>query len=137
MTKNDILKALDNMGFTVDEFGGHFYHFEYEELSYLYNYDERDEDFLFLSVPNIFQVSEENAAMVMPVINQANNIVKYAKITYSQEMVWATLEYPLFDWVNIEELLEFAINVLQSAATTFDRVLRGDFDEKEGEEEAA
>lgn len=137
MTKNDILKALDNMGFTVDEFGGHFYHFEYEELNYLYNYDERDEDFLFLSVPNIFQVSEENAAMVMPVINQANNIVKYAKITYSQEMVWATLEYPLFDWVNIEELLEFAINVLQSAATTFDRVLRGDFDEKEGEEEAA
>ena len=137
MTKNDILKALDNLGFTVDEFGGHFYHFEYEELSYLYNYDERDEDFLFLSVPNIFQVSEENAAMVMPVINQANNIVKYAKITYSQEMVWATLEYPLFDWVNIEELLEFAINVLQSAATTFDRVLRGDFDEKEGEEEAA
>lgn len=137
MTKNDILKALDNMGFTVDEFGGHFYHFEYEELNYLYNYDERDEDFLFLSVPNIFQVSEENAAMVMPVINQANNIVKYAKITYSQEMVWATLEYPLFDWVNIEELFEFAINVLQSAATTFDRVLRGDFDEKEGEEEAA
>ena len=137
MTKNDILKALDNMGFTVDEFGGHFYHFEYEDLNYLYNYDERDEDFLFLSVPNIFQVSEENAAMVMPVINQANNIVKYAKITYSQEMVWATLEYPLFDWVNIEELLEFAINVLQSAATTFDRVLRGDFEEKEGEEDAA
>lgn len=137
MTKNDILKALDNMGFTVDEFGGHFYHFEYEDLNYLYNYDERDEDFLFLSVPNIFQVSEENAAMVMPVINQANNIVKYAKITYSQEMVWATLEYPLFEWVNLEELLEFAINVLQSAATTFDRVLRGDFDEKEGEEEAA
>ena len=136
MTKNDILKALDNMGFTVDEFGGHFYHFEYEDLNYLYNYDERDEDFLFLSVPNIFQVSEENAAMVMPVINQANNIVKYAKITYSQEMVWATLEYPIFDWVNIEELLEFAINVLQSAVTTFDRVLRGDFDEKEGEEAA-
>lgn len=137
MTKNDILKALDNLGFTVDEFGGHFYHFEYEELSYLYNYDERDEDFLFLSIPNIFQVTEDNAEMVMSVINQANNIVKYAKITYSQEMVWATLEYPLFDWVNIEELLEFAINVLQSAATTFDRVLRGDFEEKEGEEEAA
>ena len=137
MTKNDILKALDNLGFTVDEFGGHFYHFEYEELSYLYNYDERDEDFLFLSIPNIFQVTEDNAEMVMPVINKANNIVKYAKITYSQEMVWATLEYPLFDRVNIEELLEFAINVLQSAATTFDRVLRGDFDEKEGEEEAA
>lgn len=135
MIKNDILKALDNLGFTVDEFGGHFYHFEYEELNYLYNYDERDEDFLFLSIPNIFQVTEENAAMVMPVINQANNIVKYAKITYSQEMVWATLEYPLFDWVNIEELLEFAIKVLQSTAATFDRVLRGDFDEKEGDEE--
>lgn len=137
MTKNDILKALDNLGFTVDEFGGHFYHFEYEELSYLYNYDERDEDFLFLSIPNIFQVTEDNAEMVMSVINQANNIVKYAKITYSQEMVWATLEYPLFEWVNLEEFLEFAIRILQCAAATFDRVLRGDFDEKEGEEEAA
>lgn len=137
MTKNDILKALDNLGFAVDEFGGHFYHFEYEELSYLYNYDERDEDFLFLSIPNIFQVTEDNAEMVMSVINQANNIVKYAKITYSQEMVWATLEYPLFEWVNLEEFLEFAIRILQCAAATFDRVLRGDFDEKEGEEEAA
>lgn len=137
MTKNDILKALDNLGFTVEEFGGHFYHFEYEGANYLYNYDEHDEDFLFISIPNIFQVTDDNAAMVMPVLNQVNNIVKYAKITYSQEMVWATFEYPLFDWVNIEELLEFAIKVLQSAATTFNRVLRGDFDEIEGEEAAA
>ena len=133
MTKDDILKALDNMGFTVDEFGGHYYHFEYEETNYLYNYDESDEDFLFLSIPNIFQVTDDKAEMMMPVINQANNIVKYAKITYSQEMVWATFEYPLFEWVDLEELLEFAIRMLQSAATTFNRILRGDFDEEREE----
>ena len=133
MTKNDILKALDNMGFTVDEFGGHYYHFEYEETNYLYNYDESDEEFLFLSIPNIFQVTDDNAEMMMPVINQANNIVKYAKITYSQEMVWATFEYPLFEWIDLEELLEFAIRMLQSAATTFNRILRGDFDEEREE----
>ena len=69
--------------------------------------------------------------MVMPVINRANDIIKYAKIVYSQEMVWATFEYPLFEWVDIEELLEFAIRVLQCAAVTFNRVLRGEFDEKD------
>ncbi len=136
MKKNDILKALDNLGFTVDEFGGHYYHFEYEETNYLYNYDESDENFLFLSIPNIFAATDDNAELLMPIINQVNNIIKYAKITYAEEMVWATFEYPLFKWVNLEELLEYAIRVLQSAAHTFNRVLRGDFD-TEREEEVA
>ena len=76
MKKNDILKALDNLGFMVDEFGGHCYHFEYEELNYLYNYDESDENFLFLSIPNIFAATDDNAELLMPVINQVNNIIK-------------------------------------------------------------
>lgn len=131
MKKDDVLKALDNLGFNVEEINEYFFHFEYEELDYLYNYDEDDEDFLHLSIPAIFQVTEDNAEMVMPVINRANDIIKYAKIVYSQEMVWATFEYPLFEWVDIEELLEFAIRVLQCAAVTFNRVLRGEFDEKD------
>lgn len=131
MKKDDVLKALDNLGFNVEEINEYFFHFEYEEVDYLYNYDEDDEDFLHLSIPAIFQVTENNAEMVMPVINRANDIIKYAKIVYSQEMVWATFEYPLFEWVDIEELLEFAIRVLQSAAVTFNRVLRGEFDEKD------
>ena len=137
MKKDDVLTALDNLGFGVEEINEYFYHFEYEEVNYLYNYDEDDEDFLHLSIPAIFQVTEDNAEMVMPVINRANDIIKYAKIVYSQEMVWATFEYPLFEWVNIEELLEFAIRMLQSAAVTFNRVLRGEFDNKDGGEEAA
>ena len=137
MKKDDVLTALDNLGFGVEEINEYFYHFEYEEVNYLYNYDEDDEDFLHLSIPAIFQVTEDNAEMVMPVINRANDIIKYAKIVYSQEMVWATFEYPLFEWVDIEELLEFAIRMLQSAAVTFNRVLRGEFDNKDGGEEAA
>lgn len=137
MTKNDILKALDNMGFTVEEFGGHFYHFEYEGVHYLYNHDDSDEDFLHISIPDIFEVSEETADLVMPVINRTNNIVKYAKIIHAQDMVWATFEYPLFEWVDLEELLEFAIKLLQGAAITFNHVLRGEYDEKDGEEDAA
>ena len=135
MTKRDLLNALDNLGFSVEELNEHFIHFEYEEVNYLYTYDDTDEDFLHLSVPAIFQVTDDNADMVMPVINRANNIIKYAKIFYSQELVWATFEYPLYEWVKLEELIEFAIKVLQNAAVTFNRILRGDFDDIDGEEE--
>ncbi len=135
MTKNDILQALENLGFTVEELNEHFYHFEYEDVNYLFTHYDDDEDFLHISIPAIFQVTDDNVDMVLPVINRTNNIVKYAKIIYTQEMVWATFEYPLFEWVDLEELLEFAINMLQSASYTFNRVLRGDFDETEGEEE--
>ena len=135
MTKSDILNALDNLGFSVDELNEHFIRFEYEEVNYLYTHDDTDEDFFHLSIPAIFQVTDDNADMVMNVINHANNIIKYAKIFYSQELVWATFEYPLFEWVNLEEILEFAIKVLQNAAVTFNRILRGDFDDTDGEEE--
>ena len=137
MTKKDIIKALDNLGFTVEELNDNFIHFEYEEMNYLYTYDDRDEDFLHLSLPSIFEVTEDNVDMVMPVVNRTNNIVKYAKIIYTQDAVWATFEYPLFEWVNLEELLEFAIRALQSAAATFCLVLCGEFDDKEGKEETA
>ncbi|MBQ9546147.1 MAG: hypothetical protein IJU90_02555 [Bacteroidales bacterium] len=134
MTKNDILKALDELGFKVESLNERFYHFEFEGLNYLYSYDEDDDDFLHISIPSIFEVTDDNIDMVLPVISQANNIIKYAKIIYSQDMVFATFEYPLFDWVNLEDVIEFAVRVLQSAAITFNRILRGEYDNNDGEE---
>lgn len=135
MTKNDILKALDNLGFNPEELSEEFYLFKYEDVNYLYIHDVSDEDFLRISIPAIFQGSSENEDMLMPIINQANNLVKYAKIVYSQDMVWATVEYPLFKWVDIEEVLEFAIDLLQHAAVMFNKLLRGGLENGECEED--
>ena len=135
MTKNDILKALDNLGFNPEELSEEFYLFKYEDVNYLYIHDVSDEDFLRISIPAIFQGSSENEDMLMPIINQANNFVKYAKIVYSQDMVWATVEYPLFKWVDIEEVLEFAIDLLQHAAVMFNKLLRGGLENGECEED--
>lgn len=135
MKKQEILNALDELGFSVEELNENFYVFEYDEVKYWYTYYEDDDEYLHLSIPGIFHISDDDADMVMPAINRANDIFKYAKITYSQELVWATFEYHLFEWVDVEELIEFAIKVLHSAALTFNRVLHGEFDNNEEEEE--
>ena len=131
MTKNEILQAFDSLGFQTEELGNGFYHFEFEEINFLYVTNEDDEDFLSISIPSIFEVTEENMAMIMPILNRTNNIIKYAKLVYLYDTVWATFEYPIFEGVDIENVLELAIRLLQGAVFTFNKVLRGDFEENE------
>ena len=135
MKKQDILQAFDNLGFSLEEIHKNRYRFKYNDVSYLYTYYDDDEYFMHISIPGIFEVSEENVDMVLPVINRANRIVKYAKLTYEMELVWVAIEYPIFDGIDMEDFIEFAVNLLQEAAEIFNEIISGEYDDNERKEE--
>lgn len=140
MSKELVLKKLENLGFSVvdaHEFG---YVFKFEQLTLLYMPDD-DENFLRLALPNIFDVTEENRPFVLEMVNSTNMTIKYTKTCVFGERVWVFYEYRLYGNDNIEEVIEHGLLLLQATVGVFHRKIegddefpRGDNDENEAEE---
>lgn len=143
MNKELVLEKLEEFGFSVKEIPDFGFVFNYEEINYLYTPDE-DEDFLRFSVPNIFDVTDENRALVFEIINQTHLKIKYGKVCVYGDNVWATYEHRVFNNDNIEEIIEHCLMLLQATVVLFHRLVEGDDiplfgdddNDKEKEEEA-
>ena len=132
MSKELVLKKLENLGFSVvdaHEFG---YVFKFEELTLLYMPDD-DENFLRLALPNIFDVTVENRPFVQEVVNSTNMTIKYSKPCVFGERVWVFYEYRLFGVDNIEAIIEHGLLLLQATVGVFHRKIEGDDEYPQGD----
>lgn len=126
MEKKTILEKLEEFGFLVEEIPEFGYVFNYEGINFLYTPDDDDEDFLRFSVPNIFDVTEDNRTLVFDIINDTNLKIKYGKVCAYENNVWASYEHRIFNNDNIEELIEHCLLVLQATVVLFHRLVEGD-----------
>ena len=126
MEKRVILEKLEEFGFSVEEIPEFGYVFNYEGINFLYTPDNDDEDFLRFSVPNIFDVTEDNRTLVFDIINNTNLKIKYDKVCAYGNNVWATYEHRIFNNDNIEEVIEHCLLVLQATVVLFHRLVEGD-----------
>ena len=144
MEKKTILEKLEEFGFLVEEIPEFGYVFNYEGINFLYTPDDDDDGFLRFSVPNIFDVTEDNRTLVFDIINDTNLKIKYGKVCAYGNNVWASYEHRIFNNDNIEELIEHCLLVLQATIVLFHRLVegddvqqfRGDYNGTEKEEEA-
>ena len=144
MEKKTILEKLEEFGFLVEEIPEFGYVFNYEGINFLYTPDDDDDGFLRFSVPNIFDVTEDNRTLVFDIINDTNLKIKYGKVCAYGNNVWASYEHRIFNNDNIEELIEHCLLVLQATVVLFHRLVegddvqqfRGDYNGTEKEEEA-
>lgn len=126
MEKKVILEKLEEFGFSVEEIPEFGYVFNYEGINLLYTPDDDDEDFLRFSVPNIFDVTEDNRGLVLDIINDTNLKIKYGKVGVYGTNVWASYEHRIFNDDNIEEVVEHCLLVLQATVVLFHRLVEGD-----------
>lgn len=126
MEKKVILEKLEEFGFSVEEIPEFGYVFNYEGINILYAPDDEDEDFLRFSVPNIFDVTEDNRAPVLDIINDTNLKIKYGKVCAYGSNVWATYEHRIFNNDNIDEVIEHSLLLLQATVILFHRLVEGD-----------
>lgn len=137
MNKTDIVETLTVMGFEVKgipKFGSLF---KYERLPVAYMPDN-DENFLRFAAPNIFDVTEENRAFVLEVVNETNLTIKYSKVCVYGDQVWAFYERRLFGERDIEDIIEHCLVLLKATVSLFHRKIEGedfDSDDIENEEE--
>ena len=122
-----ILQELKSMGFDPVDLGKAGLAFKYENLSYLYMPDKDDENFLRISIPQLFDVTDENRIAVLNAMHETTLTLKYAKtcIMY-EESVWAIYEHYLHNTENLSELLEHIIRTLEATAVIFFKTINGE-----------
>jgi hypothetical protein len=97
--------------------------FKYQMIDYLHIKDE-DNQYLNLYIPSIFQVDDDNRMVVMKTMNSINNLHKVVKLVLNDDQVWVCFEEKLPKDTEIDELLTFAIVILEQATRRFFEVLK-------------
>ena len=97
--------------------------FKYQMIDYLHIKDE-DDQYLNLYIPSIFQVDDDNRMAVMQTMNHINNLHKVVKLVLNDDHVWVCFEEKLPKDAEIDELLTFAIMVLEQLTRRFYEVLK-------------
>lgn len=125
MKKDEVLERLQELGFDVEEVPDFGYIFKYERQPLLYMPDN-DENYLRFAAPNIFDVTEDNRAFVLEVVNDTNMSIKYGKVCICGEQVWVFCEHRLFGEFDIEEIIEHSLFLLRATIAIFHRKVEGE-----------
>ena len=125
--KDLMLDQLSSMGFEpvdLDDLGLLFKH---EDVNYLYMPESDDEDYLRITIPQLFEVTDENRLEVLEAMQEISSSLKYSKfcIMYGTG-VWALYEHKLTSTDDIQDLLEHIIRVLGVAANVFCMRMNGE-----------
>lgn len=130
MNKEQILERLTAQGFQTTEISEASYTFDYENLNVLLSFEEEDESFLSLSLPYLYEVNEDNRPLVLNIVNQVNNNMKYTKTCLVGDDVWALYEAKISSEEAFEGLSINGLQALKATASLFHYLIGGgDIDE--------
>lgn len=94
--------------------------FKCEGLGFAFLYDEDDDQFFRLMMPNIFEVTDENRDEVLRALNETNNRVKVAKLyTPIPTSVWAAFEVLVDSTPVLDDIVPRALATLRGARMAF------------------
>ncbi len=126
MVKDDVLNAFSILGFIPQEVEGMGYQIEYEGLNIFYPTDE-DEESVSLTVPGIFEITDENKAEVNDAIVKLGGKMKYiqADIMFGNK-VWLNYVHYLGENEVTPNLIEHMITVLAYGTANFHVIINGD-----------
>ena len=126
MDKKNIIKQMARLGFkgAWDEEKSIFA-FKFEDINILYLPDEKDVNFLYFAEPKVYEVTEDNRPFVLELMNEVNQILKYAKTFIHEESVWISYEIRLFGNEDIKEVLEHCLHMLEAAHRAFFKKING------------
>lgn len=117
-TKNKLGLYLASEGLRPKETDFGFV-FEYEKLTFFIFWDDDDDQYLKLTLPNIYNVDDNNRNDAIVAANQVNIEWKVIKtIVYSDE-VWVVAEQLIDKDPNLSDLIPRTIKILMSGRKSF------------------
>ena len=90
--------------------------FEYNELKYMFVYDESDTHYFRIILPNIAEVKSDNEKDIYENINRCNSQIKAA---INNESVWISIEQFVYSYDHINNLYARCMNILQAYFNQF------------------
>ncbi len=126
MKKEEVLERLQELGFDMEEaLDIGCYIFKLEGRTFFYIPEESDENMLRFAALNNFDVTEDNRAFVLEVMNDINMNIKYIKVCIIGDQVWAFYEHRLFGEFDIEEIIMHVLLFLRATIVKFDNIVEG------------
>lgn len=117
--KDLVLDFLRKQGFTpnVDERNNIV--FKYQMTTYVFFTDENDDEFFQLTMPGIYDVTEDNREIVLEAANKVNQSMKVIKIIVTQESVWVLFEILLDETPQVEDIMPRAFRIMEDGRRKF------------------
>ena len=123
--KEMMLEYLRQEGFCPQEnpFG---LTFKCEEMKFLFFYDQEDDQYFRLMMPDIFEVTDENRDIVLEALNETNTMVKVVKAYVPSEFnsVWIGFEVLIDRTPELNDIVPRSICMLITACEAFYEALR-------------
>lgn len=94
--------------------------FKYQMRTFIYfNNDDEDDLFFRLSMPGIYDVTDDNRLAVLEAINEVNKMVKVVKLLIPRDDVWVNTEILLDTTPVMDDFVPRLLNILMGAQKEF------------------
>ena len=94
--------------------------FKCEGRTFAFLYDNDDDQYFRLMMPNIFEVTDENREVVLRALNETNSSVKVVKAyTPIPQAVWIGFEVLVDSTPVLADIVPRGLNMLRTAQRTF------------------
>ena len=93
--------------------------FKYQMRNFLYFSNDEDEQFINLTMPCIYDVTDDNRMAVFEAINEVNETTKVVKLTIAGDSVWCATEIMLDSTPELDDLIPRLLGILMGAQKKF------------------
>lgn len=93
--------------------------FKYQMRNFLYLVDDNDQAFFNLTLPCIYDVTDDNRMAVFEAMNQVNESTKVVKLTIANDSVWCATEIMMDSTPEMEDLVPRLLNILLTSREKF------------------
>lgn len=117
-TKQEVGAYLSSEGLRPQEtdFG---YVFEYQNLTFFIIWDDKDDQYLKIALPGIFNVDDNNRDDALVAVNEVNKEWKVIKSVVTDDEVWVVAEQFVDKDPKLSDLVPRTINILMGGRMSF------------------
>lgn len=129
--REKVLDAFKALGFELEHDEACCYGFHYENLFFLYLYNENDEDFLTIACPCSIGNEDIDELAYYQLMDKVNSTMKYVKANTMNGNIWLFYERDLCNEANLKDMLTHIVMSLEAAYIFLHReleALKGDAD---------
>lgn len=93
--------------------------FKYQMRNFLFFVDDNDSAFFNLTLPCIYDVTDDNRMAVFEAMNQVNENTKVVKLTIANDSVWCATEIMMDTTPELDDLVPRLLGILLTSRDKF------------------
>jgi len=114
-----MMKFLKEQGLMPETLDNGNIVFKYQMRTFMYIENDEDSSFFQLSLPGIFDVTEDNREAALEAANQVTKSLKVAKAIVTDSEVWLLIECLLDSTPELEDIVPRFLDILMGAQQEF------------------